>query len=290
MNIILVSSRAANVRHISPWLLGLALLALLGAAAACGMVAGSMMKEGVKMPSFVPGKRVSQVEIDAMAVKLGELQAKLTRLDGLARQVGEKTGIDIKPFLSSVPAPRGGAMVGARALTADQLAQELSRAEAMGNAYADQLTLAEDVLLRPRLWQLPARLPMQTGLKSSSFGFRLDPFTGRQTFHEGIDFVGPVGTPINAVATGTVVTAEYHPQYGNMVELSHDNGLTTRYAHASRLLVKVGDHVKVGQLIAEVGSTGRSTGPHLHFEVRYKGVAQNPLRFLPADVAVASIE
>jgi murein DD-endopeptidase MepM/ murein hydrolase activator NlpD len=100
--------------------------------------------------------------------------------------------------------------------------------------------------------------------------------------HEGVDFPGSVGTPIKAAATGIVISAERHPEYGNMIEIDHGNDMTTRYAHASKLLVKAGDMVKRGQLIAEVGSTGRSTGPHLHFEVRYRGAAQNPNRFLQA--------
>jgi murein DD-endopeptidase MepM/ murein hydrolase activator NlpD len=98
--------------------------------------------------------------------------------------------------------------------------------------------------------------------------------------HEGIDFIAETGTPIVAAAAGIVVTSEFHPQYGNVIEIDHGNDLLTRYAHASKLLVKHGAIVKRGQKIAEVGSTGRSTGPHLHFEVRYKGAAQNPSRFL----------
>jgi len=98
--------------------------------------------------------------------------------------------------------------------------------------------------------------------------------------HEGVDFVANPGTGIRAAAAGVVISAERHPQYGNMVEIDHGNDLTTRYAHASKLLVKPGQLVKRGQKIAEVGTTGRSTGPHLHFEVRIRGLAQNPDRFL----------
>jgi Membrane proteins related to metalloendopeptidases len=103
----------------------------------------------------------------------------------------------------------------------------------------------------------------------------------RRTGHaQGIDFIAETGTPIVAAAAGIVVTSERHPQYGNLIEIDHGNDLITRYAHASKLLVKQGALVKRGQKIAEVGSTGRSTGPHLHFEVRFKGAAQNPNRFL----------
>ena len=98
--------------------------------------------------------------------------------------------------------------------------------------------------------------------------------------HEGIDFPAEVGTPIVAAASGTVIFADWHPAYGKMVEIDHGNGLVSRYAHTSGLFVKEGDLVVRGQKIATVGSTGRSTGPHLHFEVRLNGVPQNPARFL----------
>ena len=118
------------------------------------------------------------------------------------------------------------------------------------------------------------------GPVSSGFGIRSDPFTGRTALHSGLDFPADIGTAILAAAGGLVRTAEKHPAYGNMVEVDHGNGLVTRYAHASRLLARVGDLVRRGQKIAEVGSTGRSTGPHLHFEVLVQGVQQNPQKFL----------
>ena len=115
---------------------------------------------------------------------------------------------------------------------------------------------------------------------NSNYGWRIDPFTGQHSLHEGIDFAGGVGTPILAAAGGVVVYAEYHSAYGNMVEIDHGNELITRYAHASKLHVKVGEMVLRGAKIAEVGSTGRSTGTHLHFEVRQRGIAVNPAQFL----------
>jgi murein DD-endopeptidase MepM/ murein hydrolase activator NlpD len=120
------------------------------------------------------------------------------------------------------------------------------------------------------------------GFVGSGFGWRTDPFTGHMARHEGIDFAAPPGTPIHAAAGGVVLSAEFHPEYGNVVEIDHGNQLTTRYAHALRMLVRPGDLVKRGQKIAEVGNTGRSTGPHLHFEVHSQGVAQNPAKFLAA--------
>jgi murein DD-endopeptidase MepM/ murein hydrolase activator NlpD len=221
-----------------------------------------------------------QSEIDALAIRVGELQAKLLRLDGLASQVGDKTGIDIKPFLSNQAVPRGGMQHVGTALTTLSLGNEIDAANQNLNARLDQLSLAESVLLRPKAWQLPSKAPLNVGLQSSSFGKRIDPFNGNQVFHEGIDFVGDSGTPIMAAASGKVSFAAFHPQYGNMIDLDHGNGITSRYAHASKLAVKVGEQVNAGQTIALLGSTGRSTGPHLHFEIRYKGIAQNPLRFI----------
>lgn len=283
MNIILVSSRFSSARHFGPYTIAALAGAVALFAGGAGLATGLLL-QGTSTPQlFQLTKSPRQADLDVLAVKLGELQAKLTRLDGLAKQVGLKTGIDVKPFLSSQPAPTGGIEQPGHALNFSELTHELASSTDLADAYLDHLALTESILLRPQRWQLPSRAPLSTGLQSSSFGWRIDPFNGRQTFHEGIDFVGPVGTPITAAAAGTVVYADRHPQYGNMVELSHENGLTSRYAHASALLVKVGDRVSAGQRIAEVGSTGRSTGPHLHFEIRYKGVAQNPLRFMAPD-------
>jgi murein DD-endopeptidase MepM/ murein hydrolase activator NlpD len=129
---------------------------------------------------------------------------------------------------------------------------------------------------------LPTLLPVVDGWYSSNFGLRIDPFSGQSSFHEGIDFLAETGTPVVAAASGKVVFAGWHPQYGKVVDVDHGNGLVSRYAHASRLVVAEGDLVVRGQHIANVGSSGRSTGPHLHFEVRLNGVPQNPARFLRA--------
>jgi murein DD-endopeptidase MepM/ murein hydrolase activator NlpD len=118
------------------------------------------------------------------------------------------------------------------------------------------------------------------GYFSSNYGYRLDPITGRSSFHTGVDLIAPIGTPIVAAAGGVVSTVGFVPEYGNIVEVDHDNGLTSRYAHLSKFLVKVGDVVLKGQPIAHVGATGRTTGPHLHFEVREKGIPLNPNKFL----------
>jgi murein DD-endopeptidase MepM/ murein hydrolase activator NlpD len=147
----------------------------------------------------------------------------------------------------------------------------------------DLFTLIESRLLEGRLAQLmvPSSAPID-GPVGSGFGFRSDPFTDRPALHTGLDFPAEVGTPILAAAGGMVVSTSPHPAYGNLVEIDHGNGLLTRYAHTSKVIVKTGDLVKRGQPVALVGTSGRSTGPHLHFEVLVEGVPQNPARFLAA--------
>jgi lysostaphin len=129
---------------------------------------------------------------------------------------------------------------------------------------------------------IPTMMPVNAPFNASGFGMRIDPFTGMQAMHEGIDFLADSGSPIVAAAGGVVIFAGFHPQYGNVVDIDHGNDLVTRYAHASKLHVREGDVLQRGRRIADVGTTGRSTGPHLHFEVRFKGVAQNPARFVLA--------
>jgi murein DD-endopeptidase MepM/ murein hydrolase activator NlpD len=127
---------------------------------------------------------------------------------------------------------------------------------------------------------MPSSMPLHTAYNSSSYGWRSDPFTGRATFHEGLDFTAETGTPIYAAASGIVLSASATSGYGNLVVVDHGSGLITRYAHTSQMLVHPGEKVEKGQLIAKVGSTGRSTGPHLHFEVRLNGDALDPRKYL----------
>jgi len=147
----------------------------------------------------------------------------------------------------------------------------------------DLMTVLESRLFDQHIRKkmIPTHAPVP-GVSGSNFGWRVDPITGQSALHTGLDFPSATGTPILAAAGGVVVTQEFHPAYGNMIEVDHGNQLVTRYAHASRTLVKQGDIVKRGQKIAEVGTTGRSTGPHLHFEVLVQGVFQDPQKFLSA--------
>ncbi|WP_243406195.1 M23 family metallopeptidase [Sphingosinicella sp. YJ22] len=138
---------------------------------------------------------------------------------------------------------------------------------------------------------IPSMMPVQGARWTSSFGVRSDPFRGRAAMHGGIDMAGPIGTPIYATADGTVATAAWNSGgYGNLVELGHGAGIATRYGHLSRIMVRDGERVRRGQVIGLMGSTGRSTGSHLHYEVRIDGRAVNPLPFLQSGQALAALQ
>jgi murein DD-endopeptidase MepM/ murein hydrolase activator NlpD len=172
-------------------------------------------------------------------------------------------------------------MVG-RDLTMTEFQLMLTEMSRILDDRSDKLGVLDSFLMDDRLARktVPTTMPVSMGYFSSTYGYRLDPITGRNSFHTGVDLIAPTGTPVVAAAGGVVATVGYVPEYGNIVEIDHDNGLTTRYAHLSRSQVKVGDVVMKGQAIAQVGTTGRTTGPHLHFEVREKGIALNPNKFL----------
>jgi lysostaphin len=130
-------------------------------------------------------------------------------------------------------------------------------------------------------------MPVSAPFNASGFGRRIDPFSGQWAMHEGIDFLADIGSPVVAAAGGIVQFAGFHPQYGYMIDIDHGNDLVTRYAHLSKLFVKEGDVVQRARRIALSGNTGRSTGPHLHFEVRFRGTAQNPAKFVATTSTVA---
>jgi len=222
--------------------------------------------------------------LNTMAAKVGELQARLLRVDALGERLTKVAGLKPQEFMFDRIPARGGAdsSVPSTEPTMMQLGSTLDQLSKDLEDRTDKLRVLESMLTEDSAKRqlVPTGTPVENGFYSSNFGWRIDPFTGLNAFHEGIDFMAEEGTPILAAAGGVVVFADRHPQYGNMVEIDHGNDLVTRYAHASKLLVKVGDVVLRGSKIAEVGNTGRSTGTHLHFEVRYKGVAQNPARFL----------
>jgi len=224
--------------------------------------------------------RFTRENIDVLAKKLGEMQAKMTQIESLGERLSGLAGVD--PALLRSKPGRGGALVDARAMTVADLQAMMDDLDRSAVQRADVLTLMETRLFDQKMKQmmLPTQAPVAGGVVGSGFGWRIDPFAGSSAMHEGLDFPAAVGTPIYAAAGGVVVVQQAHPNYGNMVEIDHGNDLLTRYGHASQVFVKSGDVVKRGQKIAEIGTTGRSTGPHLHFEVRVRGVAQDPQKFL----------
>lgn len=244
-------------------------------------IVGTLVKLVVKDES-VQRDRFMRENIDVMARRLGEMQAKLMQLESLSERVSGLAGIN-PGELRSEPG-RGGALVSARPLTMEELQATLADLDRLTDQRVDLMTVMESRLFDEKIKKMmvPTQKPVAGGSLGSPFGWRIDPMNGRAALHTGLDFPSATGTPILAAAGGVVVTQEYHADYGNMVEVDHGNDLITRYAHASRVMVRKGDLVKRGQRIAEVGTTGRSTGPHLHFEVLVQGVYQNPQKFLAA--------
>lgn len=243
-------------------------------------VIGSLVKLVVK-DEFDQRDRFMRENIDAMAKKVGEMQAKVVQLEAMTERVSQLAGVPWPASMKAKPG-QGGVLLQGRPLTLPELQQTVSQLEATSNQKTDLLTVIESRLFDQKIAKimLPTAQPVPGSHLGSSFGFRIDPITGRSAWHTGLDFQAESGTPILAAAGGVVVVQEYHPAYGNMVEIDHGNNLITRYAHASATFVKKGDLVKRGQKIAAVGSTGRSTGPHLHFEVLADGQPQDPQKFL----------
>lgn len=234
-------------------------------------------------------ERYTRENIDAMARRLGEMQAKMVQLEALGERVSGLAGIN--PNEIKTTPGRGGALVSGRPLSIDELQHTLADLDGLTDQRADLLTAVESRLFEQKIRKamVPTQEPLAGGFLGSTFGWRIDPFTGRSALHTGLDFPADTGTAIVAAAGGVVVTQEYNAAYGNMVEIDHGNQLITRYAHASKVLVKKGDLIKRGQKIAEVGTTGRSTGPHLHFEVLVQDVPQDPQKFLNAGQKVPHV-
>jgi murein DD-endopeptidase MepM/ murein hydrolase activator NlpD len=303
MHIILVSSRLAKAKSVTlttAHLLGGALfMALLVVGLAIGIFWVSIRHaDELNIPqlqSLVLSAQQQESErtrdflrenLNVMAVKLGEMQAQLTRLDALGERVSALAGLKPQEFRFNEPPGRGGAVssIPPQNLSMVEFSQKLDQLSKQMENRTDYLGILESQLFDTKVKKklMPTIPPVDGSWNASSFGWRIDPFTGMHAMHEGIDFLAEPGTPVFAAAGGVVTFADYHNQYGYMVEIDHGNDFTTRYAHNSKLFVKAGDLVQRGRKIAESGSTGRSTGPHVHFEVRYKGVAQDPNRFLQA--------
>lgn len=229
-------------------------------------------------------RRELQERLDALAGRVGQMSAHVIRLDALGRRLTEMANLDKGEFdferEPAVGGPEGlveGAVAAAPELTAmlDDLTNQIKDRER-------QLSVLESLISTRNLSRqiVPGGRPVTQGWISSYFGHRADPFTGRSAFHRGLDFAGPAGAEVVAVASGVVTYSKERFGYGKCVEINHGNGYVTRYAHNQRVLVALGDTVQKGHPIALIGSTGRSTGPHLHFEVLKQGRAVDPMSFV----------
>lgn len=220
--------------------------------------------------------------LDAMARQLGEMQVKLTQLESLGERVSGLAGLPVAPT-AGVPGS-GGLQVANRPLSYEDLQTALGQFELATFQRGQTLTDIESRLFERKLQALmiPTQRPVDGNEIGSRFGWRIDPISGQSALHSGLDFRADVGQPFMAAAGGMVVAATTHPEYGQMIEIDHGNDVMTRYAHASKILVGKGELVKRGQRIGLVGTSGRSTGPHLHFEVLVRNVWQDPQKFLAA--------
>ena len=228
-----------------------------------------------------------QQNLNAMAVKIGEMQAQLMRLDALGERLSALAGIRPQEFRFSETPGLGGAqstLLPPLNLTMSEIDAKVSSLSRQMENRTDLLGVLEAQLFEQAVKKkaMPTMMPVSAPFNASGFGYRIDPFTGQEAMHEGIDFITDAGTPIVAAAGGVVQFAGFHPQYGSTIDIDHGNELVTRYAHLSRIMVKEGDVLQRGRRIADSGNSGRSTGPHLHFEVRFRGAPQNPARFLLA--------
>ncbi|MDH5534246.1 MAG: M23 family metallopeptidase [Betaproteobacteria bacterium] len=301
MNIILVSEKLAKTRTIT---LGLPHLVMLGVGAVASVLALAAMMHYMAL-RFVPEVTLPYVSpmlisaqqqqhdktqsylrenLNAMAVRLGQMQAQLLRLDTVGERLAKLAGFKPQDLMFSEVPGRGGAhsALPSHDLSLGDFTQQLDQLTRQVDDRGDKLGILESLFMidSAKKKLVPTMLPVEGGWYSSNYGWRIDPFTGQRAFHDGIDFMAEHGSPIRAAAGGVVIYSNFHPQYGNMIEIDHGNEIISRYAHASKRLVKVGDVVLRGAKVGEVGKTGRATGTHLHFEVRKGGASQNPTQFL----------
>ena len=304
MNVIFLSDREGKARQLKlthpltlSVLAGLVLL-VLGTAFVLGLSLGRGSRERAVLGETVAFGEVLtqqkqqlaelrqqlQLRVDAMAMRLGEVNAHVIRLDALGRRLTEMADIDSREFNFDRDPPRGGPEADSEGVSAQipDLSTQLAQLERRVDLRESQLSALENTILARELKAEihPEGRPVAGGYISSYFGERADPFDGRDTFHKGLDFAGTAGSKIVAVATGVVTWAGERSGFGKLVEINHGDGYVTRYAHNERTLVSVGQTVKRGEPVALMGSSGHSTGPHVHFEVLRNGRQVDPLSFI----------
>lgn len=304
MNVVLFPHGDGRARHfdlarpLTLAVLGSLALMILGVAFIMGMQLGQKSSRTLgagesERWSRILGEQKSEItdiktqveeRVDAMAMRMGQIDAHVIRLDALGKRLTSMARIDSREFNFDSEPPAGGPEVEGEGVSAEipDLAQMLDRLGKRVELRDAQLSALENVILARKLSEEihPEGRPIRQGFVSSYFGDRQDPFTGHQAFHKGVDFAGAAGSQVVSVAAGIVTWSGDRTGYGTLVEVSHGNGFVTRYAHNQRNLVAVGQTVKRGQALALMGSTGRSTGPHVHFEVLRNGRQVNPLSFV----------
>jgi len=309
VQIILISDRLAKARSVNLSLVHLTGMAVLSLALLCGSTAAlywftlryaaefripvlQRLVLAAQEAEAERGRTFVQQNLNAMAVKLGEMQAQLTRLDALGERLSSLAGFRAQEFRFSEAPGLGGAapsLMPPQNLSLAEFGEKLALVSRHVENRNDMLGVFEAQLFEAAVKKklLPNIMPVEAPYQASSFGKRIDPFTGQWAMHEGIDFLADHGSPVIAAAGGVVQFAGLHPQYGMMIDIDHGDDLVTRYAHLSKLFTREGDVVVRGRRIALSGNTGRSTGPHLHFEVRFRGSAQNPAKFLVSNTQAA---
>lgn len=298
MNIILISNNMAKAKSLSALqtsllVAGLVLLPLV--LTLLFITPQSNIKEkGMRalLPPQIRSSIISsQVHLDAYAKQLGELQARIMRLDAQNQRLAKLAGESEKKIVNNPNLKsqggfkldgRGGPLVQSHAISEAELKAAILELTEEVDGRDEYMSSIEAKILQKSVLKdmLPNISPVYAAFNSSSYGWRIDPLNGNKAFHEGLDFTADSGTAIRAAADGIVSTSERTPDYGNIVKIDHGSGLETRYAHASKLLVKPGERVIKGQTVAQVGNTGRSTGPHLHYEIRLNGNALDPRKYL----------
>ena len=291
MNVIFFSRRVGKARHLNlahPVTLGLVAVCgvgLLVSAFLLGINLGERRHTGANGRAEVVALQSQlQDRVDGLALRTGQLNAQLLRLNALGKRLTQLANINSHEFDFDHDPPQGGPEGegeghGVDLADVDSLLDRLQQRIELRSA---QLGALENVILGRQLSAdiRPTGRPVTEGYISSAFGERMDPFDGEEAVHRGVDFAADAGSAVLAVATGIVTWSGPRAGYGVLVEVSHGNGYVTRYGHNSRVLVKVGETVERGEAIAEVGSTGRSTGPHVHFEVLRNGAQINPAAFV----------
>ncbi|MDH3311260.1 MAG: peptidoglycan DD-metalloendopeptidase family protein [Gammaproteobacteria bacterium] len=246
------------------------------------MMAAQRRELAAQRTAVLETRRKTEAHLNALAQRMGQMQAQLMRLNALGSRLTRMAGLDAREFNFSVEAAMGGPEKSASSANPPELMDSLDRLTREIERQQERLSALENLLLDRKLNAAvtPSGWPVEGGWISSGFGMRADPFNGHQSQHDGVDIASNMGSLILAVGDGVVSHSGEKAGYGLLVEITHESGLTTRYAHTHTVLVRVGDRVQKGQAIAQIGTSGRSTGPHLHFEVVRNGTSVNPMRYL----------